>query len=80
MKLKEFTYKKKDGKISDYNLMILNETPDHMMGIDLNKLSEEEVSEIKNIQEEYEKKIKPYMKAYRNFIKENIIENMPINE
>ena len=38
------------------------------------KLSEDEVAEVKAIQEEYESQLKPYMKAYRSFIKERLLE------
>lgn len=72
MKIREFTYEKKDGKVNDYELMVLNETESHVAGIDLKKLSEEEAVALKVVQEEYEEKLKPFLKAYRNFIKENI--------
>lgn len=74
MKIKDFAYQKKNGEVSDYSLMILNETDTHVAGIDFKKLSEEEGRQVKLIQEEYEEKLKPFMKAYRNFIKENIQE------
>ena len=72
MKIKDFTYQKKDGKVDDYSVMILNETETHLGGIDFKKLSEEETTNLKVIQEEYEKKLKPFLKAFRSFIKENI--------
>ena len=72
MKIKDFTYEKKDGKVNDYEVMMLNETETHVAGIDLKKLSEDEAKAVKSIQEDYEEKLKPFMKAYRSFIKENI--------
>jgi len=73
MKIKEIKYRKKDGEeIKDYNLLVLKEDKEYIAGIDLNKLNEEETAKIKSIQEEYEEKLKPFMKAYRNFIVENI--------
>lgn len=72
MKIRDFTYKKKNGEINDYSVMILNETETHFGGVDFNKLSEEEVIKVKKIQEEYEEKLSPFMKGYRSFIKENI--------
>lgn len=74
MKIKEFNYKKKNGEVNDYSLLILNETNTHISGIDLNKLKEDEVLELKKIQEEYENKLAAYMKSYRSFIKESIQE------
>jgi hypothetical protein len=73
MKVKEFNYIKKDGKKNNYKIMILNEDVKHINGIDFNKLKIEEIKMIESIQNEYEQKLKPYMKAYRSFIKENII-------
>ena len=73
MKTKEFKYVKKDGIENDYNLLILNEDKTHLKGIDLNKLTEEEKGKLINIQKKYEEDLKPFMKAYRSFILENII-------
>lgn len=72
MKNKKFKYTKKDGNVDVYDVMILADSPDYLAGIDLKKLSNEEIQEVIKIQEEYEQKLKPYMKAYRSFIKENI--------
>lgn len=74
MKIKDFNYKKKNGEVNDYSLLVLNETDTHISGVDFKKLNEEETIALKSIQEEYEKKLVPYMKSYRNFIKENIQE------
>jgi len=74
VKFRDFKYQKKNGEVNDYSLMILNETDTHLAGIDFNKLSVEEVEEVKKIQKEYEDKLNPYLKAFRNFIKENIQE------
>lgn len=74
MKEKRFNYTKKNGERKSYNVMVIADGPDYLAGIDFNKLTEEEVEEVKSIQREYEEKLKPYMKAYRNFIRENIEE------
>jgi 2-oxo-4-hydroxy-4-carboxy--5-ureidoimidazoline (OHCU) decarboxylase len=74
MKEVNFKYKKKDGVIDDYNLMVLNENNTHTAGIALNKLKDEEKAQLVKIQKEYEEKLKPFMKAYRQFIKENILQ------
>ncbi len=74
MKEKKFSYTKKNGEQGNYNVLVLNEGTDYLNGIDLNKLNEEEVKKVKEIQKEYEEKLKPYMKAFRKFIVENILE------
>lgn len=73
MKIRDFKYRKKSGEEGEYSVMVLNETETHLAGIDFNKLSEDEVAKVKSIQEEYEDKLKPYMKAYRSFIKESFL-------
>jgi len=42
MKMKKFSYKKKDGEEREVNLFVLNESDTHMQGIDLSKLTEDE--------------------------------------
>lgn len=73
----KFFYEKANGDKNEYDLLITNSTPERFYGIDLNKLNEEEKKEVKKIQKEYEEKMSPYIKkAYRNFIKENILESL----
>jgi hypothetical protein len=75
MKFKNFTYtKKKDGETKSYFVMILdeNEDPEHFGGIDLGKLSEDEIKQVIDIRKQYETAMRPFVKtAYRQFIKEN---------
>jgi len=73
MNVKKFKYEKKNGEKGDYNLIVLNDGNEYISGIDLNKLSEEDQGKVKDIVEEFEGKLKPFMKAYRKFIVENII-------
>jgi 2-oxo-4-hydroxy-4-carboxy--5-ureidoimidazoline (OHCU) decarboxylase len=73
----KFLYEKKGGERSEYDLLVTNRTPDRLYGIDLNKLEDNEKKEVKEIQKEYENKMAPFIKkSFRNFIKENIIENL----
>ena len=75
MKIKEFKYtKKSNGEIKEYKLLVLNEGDSHISGIDLNKLTPEEMAQIIKIQQDYETKLKPFMTSFRQFIKENIVE------
>lgn len=75
MKLENFKYKKKNTEeLKDYNLLVLREDDEHISGINLEYLTPEETESVKNIQLDYEQKLQPYLKAYRSFIKENIID------
>ena len=68
MKIKEFRYKKND-EFEDRKLLVLHEDKEYLKGIDLNKLEETEVKDLEFIQQDYEEKIKPFYKAYRQFNK-----------
>jgi hypothetical protein len=76
VKIKNFEYKKKkSGEIKKYLLMLLDENESHIGGIDFTKLEQDEIDEVIKIQSEYEKELKPFIeKAYRKYIKENIID------
>jgi hypothetical protein len=75
MKFKNFTYtKKKDNETKNYFVLLLDESedPNHFGGIDLGKLSEDEVTQVVEIRKKYEEAMRPFIKtAYRQFIKEN---------
>lgn len=73
MKTKKFNYKKKNGKEDNYDLIILNENSDYISGIDLNKLNDDEKIKVVAVVEKFEEELKPFMKAFRKFIVENII-------
>jgi len=72
MRIKGFRYKKKDGSEDEYNLAILNEGAEYLVGIDMNKLNEWEQKAFTAMMEKFDEDLKPYMKAYRKFIIENI--------
>jgi len=72
MTIKDFKYKRKDGEEKDYSLLVLNEDEKYLKGISLSNLKDEEVEEVKKIVEDFEAKLKPYMKGFRQYIKENI--------
>lgn len=76
MKILEFDYIKKGAtEPAPYKLLVLNEDKESVKGISLDKLTEEEVVELKKIQEDYEAQLKAFMKNYRQFKKENIVED-----
>lgn len=76
MKFRNFTYKKKEyNKTKDYLVLITREDQTHFGGIDLARLDDEEIEILIDIQKEYETNIKPFIKkAYRLYIKENVID------
>lgn len=81
MKRVRFNYTKKNSdEEKEYNLMVTSAESSktgYISGIDLNKLNENEIEEVKKIQKEYEEKMKPYIKkGYRQFLKENITETL----
>jgi len=76
MKFRNFTYKKKGFyKPKDYLVLITREDQTHFGGIDLAKLDNKEIEVLVDIQKEYETNMKPLIKkAYRLYIKENVID------
>jgi len=72
MKIKEFTYEKKDYN-KNYKILVLNEDSNYLKGISLDDLSEEEVEKLEQIQKEYEENLRPFMKSFKQFKKEKII-------
>lgn len=81
MKRIRFNYTKKgSGEEKEYNLIVTsaeNSKTGYISGIDLNKLNENEIEEVKKIQKKYEEKMKPFLKkGYRQFLKENITETL----
>lgn len=76
MKFKNFTYKKKkDKEIKDYLVLITRDDQTHFGGIDLTKLDEDEIKILLEVQKEYETNMRPFVeKAYRMYIKENVID------
>ncbi len=73
MKIFEFDYTKKDGEKSTRKVMALHASDGWVDAIDLTKLSQNEQEDLKQIQLEYEGKIKPFIeKAFRRFNKSNM--------
>jgi 2-oxo-4-hydroxy-4-carboxy--5-ureidoimidazoline (OHCU) decarboxylase len=73
MRLRKFDYKKEStGEASTREVLVLQESKELVEGIDLGKLDGWERKSLMAIQEEYEKKMKPFIKAYRRFKKENV--------
>lgn len=73
MKIEEFDYTKKTGEQSHRKIMVLNNHKEYVDGLDLDKLTAEEIIAVLEIQEKYENTIKPFVeKAFRRFNKSNM--------
>jgi len=75
MKTISFKYLKEKSKDpKEYEVYVLAEDESSNYGIALNYLNEDEKTELKQVVENYEAALKPFIsKAYRHFKKENII-------
>jgi hypothetical protein len=73
MTVKKMTYLK-EGTTEEkgYELLILNKDETHENGIALNYLKEDERNAVLELQRKYEEELKPFMKAYRSFLKKGI--------
>lgn len=72
MKISKFKYNKED-ETKEYELLILESNDKHISGINLGYLNEEEKDVLLKLQKKYEEDLKPFMKAYRKFLNEKII-------
>lgn len=72
MKIKKFNYKKSE-EVEEKKVFSFNESEKYLEGIDINRLDENELKQFITIQNEYEEKIKPFVKkAFRKYLKEKI--------
>jgi len=73
MKIEEFNYTKKTGEQGHRKIMVLNNHKEYVDVLDLDKLTEQEIVTVLEIQEQYEYKLKPFVeKAFRRFNKSNM--------
>jgi len=71
MKVLTGVYNKKDGSKRNVNLLVLENNQNHVSGIDIELLSQEEKAELKKLNDDYWNNIKKFMGvSYRQFIKE----------
>ena len=73
-KLTEITYEKKDGEVKEYSIFEINTGIGFIAGFNVSAMSEEEKESLIVIQEEFELDTKPFMKHYRKFLNNQIIE------
>ena len=74
MKLRDFIYRKDGGVTQRYSCMVLNETTDDMSGISMGELTQEEREQVVKAVREFESKIDPFMKNFRKFKKEKVVD------
>lgn len=74
MKLREFTYQKEDGTTKAYKLLKIKEDATSMEGLSVAELTEEDKAKVIAIYDEFEEKLKPFMKNWRKFIKARMVE------
>lgn len=78
MSVKDFTYTKKDGSVSERHVFVLKEPSDLMLAIDLTEYSPEERSDFEDLLEQLNQQFKDSIKEvglasnYRNFNKNQI--------
>ena len=60
-------------EVKDYgDVIILNKDETHENGIVLSYLTEEQKTAVLEVQRKYEEELKPFIKAYRSFLKKGI--------
>lgn len=72
MEIKKFQYLKED-KVEDKEIVLLWQDDKYFEGIDITKLSEKEVEELKQVLEENKEKIKPFYKGYRKYKRDKVL-------
>jgi hypothetical protein len=80
VKILNFDYEKKPDDVSSRELLIIHSNDESVEGIDLSILNEKEKEDLLKIQKEYEDNIYSYMKAYRKFLFERIVESTIVEE
>lgn len=74
MNLREFNYQKEDGSRKVYTVLKVKEDSASIEGLSMRDLTEEDKAKVIAIYEEFEAKLKPYMKNWRKFLKVRMIE------
>lgn len=73
MKILNFNYTKKSGEESERNVLVMTENKEYIDALDFNYLSAKEQEEVKELYQEYESKLKPFLeKSFRRFSKDGI--------
>jgi hypothetical protein len=74
MNLREFAYQKEDGTRKDYTVLKVKEDATSIEGLSMRDLPEADKAKVIAIYEEFEAKLKPYMKNWRKFLKARMTE------
>ena len=74
MEIKDINYQKKD-EVKNYKVFILSEDKQYISGIDINNISEDEVAQLKDLNEKLNNLIsKLIKKGFKKFSKNKILE------
>jgi 2-oxo-4-hydroxy-4-carboxy--5-ureidoimidazoline (OHCU) decarboxylase len=79
MKIIEAQYEKIDFGFSDIKVLVLKESEEYIEGLNISKLSDEEVKKLKEINDKYWEEMKSFFKVYRKYDKNKIINKKDIN-
>jgi 2-oxo-4-hydroxy-4-carboxy--5-ureidoimidazoline (OHCU) decarboxylase len=79
MKIIEAQYDKIDFGFSDIKVLVLKESEEYIEGLNISKLSDEEVKKLKEINDKYWEEMKSFFKVYRKYDKNKIISKKDIN-
>jgi 2-oxo-4-hydroxy-4-carboxy--5-ureidoimidazoline (OHCU) decarboxylase len=79
MKIIEAQYEKIDFGFSDIKVLVLKESEEYIEGLNISKLSDEEVKKLKEINDKYWEEMKYFFKVYRKYDKNKIINKKDIN-
>ena len=74
MNLREFEYQKEDGSRKGYTVLKVKEDATSIEGVSMRELSELDKEKVIAIYQEFETKLKPYMKNWRKFLKARMLE------
>jgi hypothetical protein len=74
-KVKTFQYLKEEGKLKDYELLVIKDMETCLEGISIHDLSKDEKQKVIDIYNKFEEELQPYMKNYRKFLKTKIIKS-----
>lgn len=71
MKTKKFQYLKEDI-VEDKEIVLLWQDDKYFEGIDITKLSEDEMFDLEKVLEENKERLKPFYKSYRKYKKDKV--------
>jgi membrane carboxypeptidase/penicillin-binding protein len=73
MTIREFTYKKTDGTVHKYRVLIVEDKPDHFFGISLDSLTQPELARLTAFEKLPEKLEPAFMKHFKKFSRKSVL-------